>query len=114
MRLQILLGLGVISLAFFTPPKTVAGGEIPYTALVADQKECEKTFKGMASIKKSYCLCATIDIHNEFSLKQYLALGAEVLSKIDDSGSISSQQARSISRVREIAAACLKKISDQM
>jgi hypothetical protein len=114
MRFQVLIGMVAFVLMSFVWTTAMFAGEVPYAALVRDQDGCKETFNGPSNIKAPYCLCVAIDFHNELSMKEYLALTAEVVSKTDDSGSISVQKALTIKRIRDISSACLKRISDQM
>ena len=91
----------------------LSAGEVPYSALVSDYKGCLKTSKTLASIKESYCMCVAIGLH-KLTMKEYLALNARVISKMDAQGQISREKALSIKRVRIVATNCMEEISNQM
>ena len=112
-KLQLFL-VSFLPFAFFAFNESRAD-EIPEAALVSDYENCvTKAKPGMMNIQKAVCLCSVIYMKNNMTLKEYLLLTAEAISKFDNSGDISPKRALSIKKVREIGSTCLRKIANQM
>ena len=112
-KLQLFL-VSVLPFALFAFNESRAD-EIPESALVVDYENClTKAKPGMMDLQKALCLCSVIYMKNNMTLKEYLLLTADMISKMDSSGNISRARVFSIKKFREISSTCLRKIANQM
>ncbi len=98
----------------FLGTKEAGAEKVPYRSLIGDYENCLKTAALPSMVRKSYCLCTTVEMRNTLTMKQYLALAAQIVTKTEDNGKISQEKALSIKTIRTLAASCLQQVSDQM
>lgn len=87
--------------------------KVPYSTLVLEYESCLQSYNGAASTRKSYCLCATIEMHTRLDVQSHMALTAKALEAYDDEGELDRKRALAIRDIRQIASHCLIAVSKE-
>ena len=91
-----------------------AAEKIPYSVIIQDYESCLKSTTFPKQWAPAYCLCASTEIRNTLSLKEYLSLSSEALGAIGDDGKIEKHKALAIEGLKKIAATCQKELAKEM
>lgn len=83
-------------------------------SLVNDYESCKNAAKSLKTWAPGYCICTTLEIHNNLNLKEYMLLTSKLISDMDADGKINLKKALTMKTVRDISSKCQSKIAEEM